>query len=94
METENRGNYGEKQEEIKVANKRSVNGSELFLRFLALILTLVAAIVVGVNKQTKVVQMALLPTLPPVNIPVTAKFHYMSAFVYVLSFFLSQTLIS
>ncbi|KAM7463043.1 hypothetical protein LguiA_031164 [Lonicera macranthoides] len=82
METENRGNYGEKQEEIKVANKRSVNGSEVFLRFLALILTLVAAIVGGVNKQTKVVPLVLVPTLPPVNLPVSAKFNYMSAFVY------------
>ncbi|CAN0855912.1 CASP-like protein 1E1 [Linum grandiflorum] len=55
---------------------------EVVLRIGALLLTLAAAIVMGVDKQTKTVPLQLLPTLPPVNVPVTAKWHYLSAFVF------------
>jgi len=71
-------------QEVKVANKRSVNCYEFVLRFMAFAFTLVAAIVFGVDKQTKVVPMQLVPTLPPINVPVTAKWNYLSAFVYLV----------
>ncbi|CAA2983157.1 CASP-like protein 1E2 [Olea europaea var. sylvestris] len=74
------GGHGGK--EVMVANRRRMRGWDFLLRFLALGLTLVAAVLVGVDKQTKIVPFTLVPTLPPVNIPVTAKWHHMSAFVY------------
>lgn len=55
--------------------------SFLLLRFMALVLTLAAAIVLGVNKQTKVVPIQVVDTLPPLNVPVVAKWHYLSACV-------------
>ncbi|KDP40019.1 hypothetical protein JCGZ_02017 [Jatropha curcas] len=54
----------------------------LFLRAVALVLTLAAAIVLGVNKQSEVVPIKLVDSLPPLNIPVTAKWHHLSAFVF------------
>ncbi|CDO98909.1 unnamed protein product [Coffea canephora] len=68
--------------EVEVANKSSLRGSDVILRFLAFASTLVAAIVLGVDKQTKLVSMTVVSTLPPITVPVTAKWHYMSAFVY------------
>lgn len=73
-------NGGEKQV-VAVANKRATSLPDLVLRFLALALTLAAAVLLGVNKQSTVVPIALVPTLPPVNVEVTAKWHYLSAFV-------------
>ncbi|GLT42000.1 hypothetical protein SLA2020_160240 [Shorea laevis] len=70
METQ-KSNIGSKQ--------RMVN---LFLRLLAFALTLAAAILLGVDKQTKVVPLQISPNLPPLNVPVPAKWHYLSAFVY------------
>ncbi|CAL5347058.1 unnamed protein product [Camellia sinensis] len=67
---------------MKVVNKTTVRGSDLGLRVLALALTLVAAIMVGLDKQTKVVPITVVSTLPPLNVPVTALWHDMSAFVY------------
>lgn len=58
--------------------------SDLAVRVLALVLTLAAAIVLGVDKQTTTVTVTIVPSLPPVNLPVTAKWLHMSAFVYVL----------
>ncbi|XP_021728893.1 CASP-like protein 1E1 [Chenopodium quinoa] len=55
---------------------------ELILRVLALILTLIAAILLGVNKQTKIVPIKISPDLPAFNVPVSAKSSYASAFVY------------
>ncbi|CAA3014610.1 CASP 1E2 [Olea europaea subsp. europaea] len=74
-------NGGEKQV-VAVANKRATSLPDLVLRFLALALTLAAAVLLGVNKQSTVVPITLVPTLPPVNVEVTAKWHYLSAFVY------------
>ena len=54
---------------------------DLVLRFLAFALTLVAAIVLGLDKQTKVVPIKLSEALPPLYVPVTAKWQYLSAFV-------------
>lgn len=67
--------------EVEVANERTAKGSDVILRFLAFALTLVAAIVLGVDKQTKLVSMTVVSTLPPITVPVTAKWHYLSAFV-------------
>ncbi|XVF38644.1 hypothetical protein REPUB_Repub20aG0120100 [Reevesia pubescens] len=62
----------------------SVNVSvcDLILRVLALLLTLAAAIILGVDRQTKVVPIQITPTLPPVDVAAQAKWHYLSAFVY------------
>ncbi|KAJ8766351.1 hypothetical protein K2173_022410 [Erythroxylum novogranatense] len=57
---------------------------DVLLRVLAFALTLTSAIVLGVNKQTKVVSVKLVDTLPAVNVPVVAKWHYLSAFVYLV----------
>ncbi|GKV39014.1 hypothetical protein SLEP1_g46852 [Rubroshorea leprosula] len=57
--------------------------TSLFLRFMAFVLTLAAAILMGVNNQTKVVSLQTISTsLPALNIPVQAKWHYLSALVY------------
>ncbi|GKU85538.1 hypothetical protein SLEP1_g204 [Rubroshorea leprosula] len=61
------------------SKQRMVN---LFLRLMAFVLTLVAAILLGVDKQTKVVPLKISPNLPPLNVPVPAKWQYLSAFVY------------
>ncbi|KAE9602012.1 hypothetical protein Lal_00041035 [Lupinus albus] len=55
---------------------------DLLLRVLALILTLVATIVLGVDKQTKLVSVQIVDTLPPLKVHATAQWHYLSAFVY------------
>ncbi|KAK6254567.1 hypothetical protein QUC31_016290 [Theobroma cacao] len=87
MESQNNGKVsavdgvGSKRE---VATPRKVNSCDLILRVLALLLTLVAAIVLGVNKQTKVVPIQIAPTLPPLNIEAQARWHYLSAFVYAM----------
>ncbi|KAH7513284.1 hypothetical protein FEM48_Zijuj12G0183900 [Ziziphus jujuba var. spinosa] len=68
--------------EVMVANQRTTGTCESLLRILALALTLAAAIVLGVNKQSKVVPIKLVEGLPPLNVSVPAKWHYLSAFVY------------
>ncbi|KAL5701391.1 hypothetical protein ACHQM5_026734 [Ranunculus cassubicifolius] len=55
---------------------------QLFLRLLAIVITMVAAITMGVAKQTEIVHVPLLPTLPPLDIPLTSKWKYMSSNVY------------
>ncbi|KAI3792861.1 hypothetical protein L2E82_06752 [Cichorium intybus] len=70
---------------VEVVNRKSsFKCKDLVLRFLALALTLVAAVVLGVDKQTKTVALTLVPSLPPVDLPVTAKTAQMSAFVYLV----------
>lgn len=62
--------------------KSSLEGKgNLLLRLCALVLTLVAAVVIVADKQTKVVPISISDSLPPLDIPVTAKWHYMSAYV-------------
>ncbi|CAN1149931.1 CASP-like protein 1E1 [Linum perenne] len=58
------------------------SAGEIVLRIGALLLTLAAAIVMGVDKQTKIVPLVIVPTLPAVNVPVSAKWHYLSAFTF------------
>lgn len=81
METEHAANNGMVR---KDGGGKVGNGglSEVVLRVLALVLTLVAAILLGVDKQTKIVSVTISPGLPPFNVPATAKFNYLSAFVY------------
>lgn len=68
--------------EVKVGNRgRGRSSYDLILRVLALVLTLVAAILLGVDKQTKVVPIKLVSTLPTLHVPVTARWHHLSAFV-------------
>ncbi|XP_031113515.1 CASP-like protein 1E2 [Ipomoea triloba] len=73
---------GGRREVVAVANKQSIRWADFLLRLLAFVLTLVAAIVLGVDKQTTVVTTQIVPTLPPVSVPLTAKSHHLSAFVY------------
>lgn len=80
METES-SKMGEGKE-VVVAKKKTLRISDLLLRFMALALTLAAAVTVALDKQTKVVPISLVPSLPPLNVPVTAIFHDLSAFTY------------
>ncbi|XP_061367970.1 CASP-like protein 1E2 [Gastrolobium bilobum] len=70
------------REVVIMAKPAPAGACELLMRVLALALTLGAAITIGADKQTKVVSIQLLDTLPPLNVPVTAKWHYLSALVY------------
>lgn len=74
---ENRGGKVGKQQ----GRGRSGSCALLVVRVLGLVFTLVAAILLGVDKQTKVVAIQLLSTLPPLDVPVTARWHHLSAFV-------------
>lgn len=69
---------GVDEEYVAVANKRKMVGWGLFLRAAAAGLSLSAAVVLALDKQTT---MVALPTLPPAVVPVTAKWHYLSGFV-------------
>ncbi|KAK1395133.1 hypothetical protein POM88_014189 [Heracleum sosnowskyi] len=80
METEKTN--GENTKDVRVATKRSIRVSDLLLRFMAVALTLAAAVTLGVSKQTAIVPITVVSTLPPINVPVTAKWHDMSAFTY------------
>lgn len=75
---------GSQEKGAAVAKKQSIRWADFSLRLLAFVNTLAAAIVLGLDKQSKEVSMQVFPTLPPVNIPVTAKWKYMSAFVYLV----------
>lgn len=75
MEGLERSNENYMQE---VSKQRTV---DLLLRLLALALTLASAITIGLSKQTKFVPVVLMATLPPVYVPVPARWHYISAFV-------------
>ncbi|KAL5541796.1 hypothetical protein UlMin_009506 [Ulmus minor] len=67
---------------VKVANRRRMGSSETLLRILAFGFTLAAAILLGVDKQSKVVPVKVLDNLPALNVEVFAKWHYLSAFKY------------
>lgn len=56
--------------------------TEFGLRVFGLVCTLVAAVVVGVDKESKVVSFSISDSMPPLHFHVTAKYNYMSAFVY------------
>jgi hypothetical protein len=65
---------------VGASQSEGASTCDLLLRVLALVLTLAAAIVLGVDKQTKVVPIKIVDTLPAINLPVSAKWHYLSAF--------------
>ncbi|XP_076900963.1 CASP-like protein 1E2 [Bidens hawaiensis] len=68
-------------EEVAIGGGR-LRRTDLVARVLALLLTLAAAVVLGVNKQTTTITVAIAPSMPPVKMPVTAKWLHMSAFVF------------
>lgn len=72
---------GIREKEVVMVKKRNMRGCDVVLRLLALALSLTAAVVAGVDKETAMVAIKLVPSLPPVNIPVTAKWNYLSSFV-------------
>uniref|UniRef100_A0A803MB96 CASP-like protein n=1 Tax=Chenopodium quinoa TaxID=63459 RepID=A0A803MB96_CHEQI len=72
----------QKNKEWETTRATKTGRLELVLRVLALILTLAAAILLGLDKQTKIVPIKVFPNLPALNVPVMAKFSHVSAFVY------------
>ncbi|XAR57125.1 hypothetical protein NMG60_11025156 [Bertholletia excelsa] len=82
MDTQMNGVNGGYESRGKEGTAARASCGPVVLRMLGLALTLAAAVVLGVDKQTEMVQVQLVSTLPPLNVPVTAKWHYMSAFVY------------
>ena len=76
--------------EVRVANQRRVGSLESLVRVLAVLLTLTAALVQALDKQTTVASIKLVPTLPAIDVPVTAKWLHLSAFVYAFSLSLSH----
>ncbi|XP_057536217.1 CASP-like protein 1E1 [Amaranthus tricolor] len=83
MEMENHnGMHKGKSRDMEATHAFRVGFSELALRVLALLLTLVAAILLGLDKQTVIVPITISPDLPAFMAPVPAKYHYVSAFVY------------
>ncbi|KAL3812801.1 hypothetical protein ACJIZ3_014069 [Penstemon smallii] len=76
------GVTNDRVKEVAVGKKRKMRGRDLVLRFLALAFSLAAAVVLGVDKQSTTVAVTLVSSLPPVNIPATATWHHLSAFVY------------
>lgn len=64
------------------ARAAPVDACGVALRVFVLAATLVAAVVMGVDQQTTTVKVTLADTLPPLQVPVTAKWSYSSAFVY------------
>ncbi|XP_030552486.1 CASP-like protein 1E1 isoform X1 [Rhodamnia argentea] len=64
---------------------------DLLLRTLALALTLAAAIVVGVDKESKIVPVAISQSLT-LHVRATAKWQYMSAFVVYMLLYISHSI--
>ncbi|KAF8015050.1 hypothetical protein BT93_H0748 [Corymbia citriodora subsp. variegata] len=71
--------------EVKVVERlpKAVRRPELLLRTLALVLTLAAAVMVGVSKESKTVSVPISQSFT-LHVRATAKWQYMSAFVYFL----------
>ncbi|KAI9182563.1 hypothetical protein LWI28_026638 [Acer negundo] len=74
---------------VESSSKRVMRSSDTMLRILGLLVTLVAAVLVGVDKETEVLSVTVINTLPPLHVPVTAKWQYLSALVY---FMVSNTI--
>ncbi|KAL2339076.1 hypothetical protein Fmac_013522 [Flemingia macrophylla] len=86
MEGEHKGSLNgvEKEKVVAKAGSVSVSAFDLVMRLLGLTLTLAAAVIIGVDKQTKVVPITFIDSLPPIHLPLTAKWYHMSAFLYFL----------
>ncbi|XP_042474810.1 CASP-like protein 1E1 [Macadamia integrifolia] len=54
------------------------------LRMLALVTTLIAFILTSVSNETQLILVTVQPNLPPFDVPATAKWQYISAFIYLL----------
>ncbi|CAH9109072.1 unnamed protein product [Cuscuta europaea] len=67
---------------VKKVRSINVRLTDSVLRIVAFALTAAAAIVVGLDVQTTAVSVEIVPTLPPVNIPLTARWQHLSASVY------------
>ncbi|KAM0886020.1 hypothetical protein ACQ4PT_029959 [Festuca glaucescens] len=65
-----------------VGRKPPVDGCSVALRVFILAATLVAAVLMGVDRQTSTIQVTIADALPPLKVPVTANWSYSSAFVY------------
>ncbi|KAK9281260.1 hypothetical protein L1049_004156 [Liquidambar formosana] len=65
-----------------VATTRRVRYSDFLLRVVGVALTLVAAVLVVLGKETEIVPIIITDSLPPLKLPVTARWQYASAFVY------------
>ncbi|KAG4948675.1 hypothetical protein JHK82_041855 [Glycine max] len=77
------GSEGKGREFVVEKSASSIVGTcDLVLRILAFLLTLVAAVVIGTDKQTAIVPIKLVDSMPTLYVPVAAKWHYLSAFVY------------
>ncbi|XP_022943606.1 CASP-like protein 1E2 [Cucurbita moschata] len=87
MEVERRSVKKEEEEEEEDMNKNVMlnHMAQMGFRFLGFVLSLVAAIVVGLNKQSKVVPLTVSLNLPPLDYTLTANWHYLSALVYLLA---------
>ncbi|GAV83381.1 DUF588 domain-containing protein [Cephalotus follicularis] len=72
--------------DVKVVESSSwrVRSCCIMLRLLGVLLTLIATILTGVDKETKIVSITITKTLPPLHLPLTAKWQYMSANVFFL----------
>ncbi|CAJ1962244.1 unnamed protein product [Sphenostylis stenocarpa] len=85
MEGQSKGSFNVMEESERNGKGRCgsmVGTCDLVLRVLAFVLTLVAAVVIGADKQTAIVPFKLVESMPPLYVPVAAKWHYLSAFVY------------
>lgn len=66
---------------VESSKRVMFKSSDVMLRILGFSLTFIAAIVVGVDKETKIISFTLAETMPSVHVSVTAKWQFMSAFV-------------
>lgn len=86
-----------KQEENRNKGKivHKMEGCEMMIiRFMGVVLSLAAAVVAGVDEESSVISLATLaPCLPPLDLSVSAKWHYLSSTVLVASPSLTRSLL-
>ncbi|KAK3004155.1 hypothetical protein RJ639_019051 [Escallonia herrerae] len=73
------------EEQARPAGVRASHVSyynDMVLRGLGLAFTLVAAVVAGLDEETKIIPITVVDSMPPLHVAVTAKWHYMSATLY------------
>ncbi|KAK1357027.1 hypothetical protein POM88_050283 [Heracleum sosnowskyi] len=76
-----------KQEENrKMGMLYKMKGCEMMIvRFMGVVLSLAATVVAGVDEESRIISLATLaPCLPPLDLSVTAKWHYLSSTVYLV----------
>lgn len=66
---------------VESSKRVMFKSSDVMLRILGFSLTFIAAIVVGVDKETQIISFTLAETMPSVQVSVTAQWQFMSAFV-------------